>query len=80
MLDALEWAVNKTRLGDACSSTGHFLQPALAQDENSSGQVSRQLNRIGDDEHGVAPPHPLGQPSPESRQLQRREVAQVDEM
>jgi hypothetical protein len=69
MLDALEWAVNKTRLRDSRPSTRRVLQPTLSEDQNSPGQVTRQINGIRDDERCVSPPAPLDQPSPESPEL-----------
>jgi len=80
MLDALEWAVNKTRLGDSRPSTRRLLQPTLLEDQNSPGQVARQINGIRDNERCVSPPAPLDQPTPEAHELKRRKVAKVDEM
>jgi len=80
MLDALEWAVNKTRLGDARPNGLSILQPTVAQDHDSPSHMPREVHGIGDDQRRATFVALVRQPSTDPPQLQRREVAQVDQM
>ena len=69
MLDALEWAVNKTRLGDARLDARLFEEAALAEVQNSTGKVAREVERVSDNERGVAPPAHFNQATSKSCEL-----------
>ena len=80
MLDALEWSVNKTRLGDACPTGLSVLQLAIAQDHDAPSEVPREIDGIRDDERRPSPFALVRQPSTDPRQFERGKVAQVDEV
>ena len=80
MLDALERTVNKTPLGDTRSSARHVGEESVAEDENAPGQMSREVDRIGNDERRVAALALLRQPSTQPRQLERGEIGEVEQV
>jgi len=80
MLDALEWVVNKTSFGDARLCARRLVQPTLTKDQNTRGQMARRLRRIHDDDRRIAPAASLLQPVPESLELGRGAVAEIEEM
>lgn len=80
MLDALEWTVNKTPLGDARLSARAVDEKPVTEDENAPGQMPGEVERVGDDDRRVAPPALLPQPSSEPRELERREIGEVEEV
>src|SRR4029079_11951021 len=80
MLDALEWAVNKTRLSDASLNARYLEEAALAEKQNSIGELAREVYGIGDDDGRITSLAQFTQPPPKSRQLYRREIPQVDQM
>ena len=80
MLDALEWAVNKTRLGDASANGLNILQLTVPQDGDAPGHVPREVHGIRDDKRRASLVALVRQPSTDPPELERREVAQIDEM
>jgi len=80
MLDALEWSVNKTRLGDTCPTGLNVLQLAIAQDHDAPSYVPREIDGVRHDERRGSLFALVRQPSADPRQLERRKVPQIDEM
>ena len=70
MLDALEWAVNKTPFSDTRLRTRRLVQPALAQDQDARGQLPRELD-VTHDNRGITSHAPFVQPAVKSLQLGR---------